>query len=79
MVERVKLRKPSDGDLDTPRYSYQDVARRYGVSHYAVRSWVQRSWLTKPTYLTTITARFSERQLREFEQAAPRNHQKAGR
>ena len=79
MVERVRLTKPGDGNLDTPRYSYQDVGRRYGVSHYAVRSWVQRCWLSKPAYLTSITARFSERQLREFEQRAPRNYQEAGR
>ena len=79
MVERVILKRPGDGDLDTPRFSYEDVARRYGVSHFAVRSWVQRGWLSKPAYLTAITARFSERQLREFEQSAPRSYDEAAK
>ena len=78
-MERLRPKESNGTGLDTPQYRYEDVARRYRVSHFTVRSWVQRRWLEPPVYLTAITARFTERQLLKFEQAAPRNHQEAGR
>ncbi len=78
-MERLRPKESNGTGLDTPQYRYGDVAKRYRVSHYTVRSWVQRGWLEPPVYLTAITARFSERQLREFEQSAPRSYEEAAK
>ena len=68
-MEQVTLRETPDPDI--PRHSYRDLARRWGVSEWTVRLWVRKGELSPPVYLSAVKARFTERQVREFEQSRP--------
>ena len=63
----------NDDELDIPRHSYEDLGKRWGRSPWTVKLWVQRGRLPKPIYLSANCPRFTERQVREFEQSCPRD------
>ena len=58
-------------DLDALRYSYEDLAKRWGVSHWTIRNWARQGGLGPPRYLSAVKVRFSLRMIEEFERSRP--------